>query len=75
MMSDISSIFLLLRLLCFSASNDERFADFSFFSGLVTSYKRFNNNYVVRLCSNLIYPFPNKPWFLLVCSTCLLKTL
>ena len=23
----------------------------------------------------LIYPFPNKPWFLRVCSTSLLKTL
>ena len=28
-----------------------------------------------RLLLNVINPFPNKPWFLRVCSTCLLKTL
>ena len=31
--------------------------------------------YLESICSRLINPFPNKPWFLRVCSTSPLKTL
>ena len=46
----------------------------SFWQNLLSANTFNSENSTGLLCSRL-YSFPNKPWFLCVCSTCLLKTL
>ena len=50
-----------------------------FFLSLIYNFYTFNNINIYLsptvFTEALLNPFPNKPWFLRVCSTCLLKTL